>query len=174
MRNTNKTQQLNSLKDTHEKINKLILDDAKDLIKECFEQPNIDEITQDIEYMMPLAEGFEELSQKGVKNKNKNKTILKALFLELFLTLCFGVLAIPAIFRKEKFYAIVVLVVNALAAFLFFQFGFWYLFIISSLLYLVEVWNSISRIIIFLRGKNYFKKFHHDFSQDDEFSFTEL
>lgn len=165
------TKKIKSFKDTQEKINKLILDDAKDLFNECFD---IDDITQDLEYIMPLAEEIEDLRTKGQKHKNQNKTIVRALVLELLLTLCLGFLAIPAIFRKEKFYAIVVLVINTLAMFLYFQFGFWYLLLISGLLYLIEVSGSISRIIIFLRGKNYFKKIKSDFNRDEKFYFTEL
>lgn len=174
MNNCNNAKEIRKLKETNDKLNKLILEDAKDLFNECFEQPTIDEITQDLEYIMPLAEEFDNINQDSKKNKNKNKTIFRALILEFVLTLFFGFLAIPAIFKKEKIYAIILLVTNALALAIFFQFGIWYLLLLSGLLYFLEVSWCVSRIIVFLRGKNYFKKFNSNFEQEENFSFTEL
>ncbi|HHW89515.1 MAG TPA: hypothetical protein GX745_01245 [Clostridiales bacterium] len=174
MNNCNNVREIRKLKETNDKLNKLILEDAKDLFNEYFEQPAIDEITQDLEYIMPLAEEFDNISQDAHKSKNKNKTIFRELILEFVLTLFFGFLAIPAIFKKEKIYAIALLVINTLALITFFQFGVWHLLMLSSFLYLLELSWSLSRIIVFLRGKNYFKKFNSNFEQEENYSFTEL
>jgi hypothetical protein len=166
---------IKELKDTNEKINNSLLEDAKDFFDSIYNASNSEtpeKISKDVEYLMPFAQEFEE--KNHLSKPDKRKTVFRALVIELILTLCFGSIGIPSIFRKEKKYGFIIMFINAVSIFLLFRFQFWLLMVLSGFLYFFEVSLSVSRIILFLRGNNYFKKFKSDFEYEDNFSFTEL
>lgn len=166
---------IRELKDTNEKINNTLLKDAQEFFSNyCNTQDSdtINDITKDIEYLLPFAEDFEQ--KKHPAKRNKHKTIFRALIIELILTLFFGAIGIPAVFKKEKKHGFIMMIISTISIFVFIKFSFWYLFLLSGFLYLWEIALSISRIVFFLRGNKYFKKFKSNFESEDNFSFTEL
>ena len=166
---------IRELKDTNEKLNNTLLEDSRDFLSgfgNTQDSKTIENISKDVEYLLPLAEEFEE---KDFSSKqNKHKTVFRALIIELILTLCFGAIGIPAIFRKEKRYGFIMMFISAFSLFIFLRFGFWFLLLIAGFLYFWEIALSVSRIVFFLRGNKYFKKFKSNFECDDNFSFSEL
>lgn len=166
---------IKELKDTNDNINSTMIEDARDFFGNfCDSQDfeTIDNISKDVEYLLPLAEEFEEKDFSS--KKVKHKTVFRALIIELILTLCFGSIGIPAIFRKEKKYGLIMMFISVFAFFVFLKFGSWLLLLLAGFLYFWEIALSISRIVFFLRGNKYFKRFDSNFESEDNFSFTEL
>ncbi|HEY8391023.1 MAG TPA: hypothetical protein VIL26_08800 [Clostridia bacterium] len=157
-------------KDAENSVNFFVKQDYKANFSEELELDS-KEIEQDIEYLLPFTQGFEKKS--NITKSDKKRTILSALIIEIVLTLFFGMIGIPAIFKKEKLHGFIMMVISAISLFVLLEFHFWYLLIIVGILYVWEVTMSISRIVLYLRGNKYFKEYNN-FQTDDNYSYTEL